>query len=523
MKQRKHKHRKQTHCRLATALPFFSTVAALLCVAAYLVIPASRQWNRAEAHATRGDIVQDLVAPGRIDRRLIQALRTAPTSTQAAPIIITYHDIGRNKSPYTVAPEDFASQMQMLHDAGWTTLSMADLGHWLDGEALPPKSVLVTFDDGAKGVWRYADPVFQRLGMRGVAFLITGFLDTSQPYYMTWDEVQDLANSGRWDLEAHTHLGHVKVPVDAAGTMKPFLTDPMWLKDQSRVETMPEWHARVYADLVECKHQFELHDLPVPDYFAYPFSAHEAKDDNTAALDKMVNSLYRMAMLDDSTSLRVTSSRDVLARLIRRGDVTAGLGIDGLASRILDASPLDPSQAQPLNDPNGWVNNEGDPATIDLPSPNTAVFNSSAGQEIDRDYRPVQSSMWTNYTVDVDVAGFRPGDGSMAGVTVLKPSQHVAGQDAPHQIEISLHSNQYSINDRQNDSLSGIPLEFAPTHHVHIEVTPPLATITIDGAPPVTWPGAKEAPRGVGGGISIWGYRDAADSSPLVFSNMVIR
>ena len=83
---------------------------------------------------------------------------------------------------------------------------------------------MITFDDGATGVWQYADPVLKRLDMHAIAFIITGFVGTHAPYYMTWDQITELHNSGRWDMEAHTHLGHVQVPSDNNGNEGPFLT-----------------------------------------------------------------------------------------------------------------------------------------------------------------------------------------------------------------------------------------------------------------------------------------------------------
>ena len=125
---------------------------------------------------------------------------------------------------------------------------------------------MVTFDDGARGVWRFADPVLARFNQHAVAFIITGFVGTHEPYYMTWDEIADLHNSGRWDLEAHTHLGHVQVPSDSNGGQGPYLTTPEYLPAAE-----PGGDARGIprpglSDLTECKHQFALHNLPYPSF-----------------------------------------------------------------------------------------------------------------------------------------------------------------------------------------------------------------------------------------------------------------
>ena len=75
--------------------------------------------------------------PGPVDETLVTQLRNVGVSAQTGPVIITYHDIGHNKSPYTVTPEDFATQMRLIHDAGWTTLTADQVERWLDGQPVP--------------------------------------------------------------------------------------------------------------------------------------------------------------------------------------------------------------------------------------------------------------------------------------------------------------------------------------------------------------------------------------------------
>ena len=46
---------------------------------------------------------------------------------------------------------------------------------------MPPHAVMITFDDGAQGVWEYAEPVLKRYNMSATAFIITGFVGTHAP------------------------------------------------------------------------------------------------------------------------------------------------------------------------------------------------------------------------------------------------------------------------------------------------------------------------------------------------------
>jgi hypothetical protein len=212
-RRKKPKHRRKKPLIYSTML----TILSVVVVGVYVAAPGVWQWNRAAAQVEAHKIHEVDTAPGPVDEQMVRRLRDTSTGPQGAPVIITYHDIGYNKSKYTVTPQDFATQMRLIHDAGWTTLTAEQLERWLDGEPLPPHSVMVTFDDGARGVWQFADPVLRRFNQHAAAYIITGFVGTHEPYYMTGDEITDLQNSGRWDLEAHTHLGHVQIPSKRRG------------------------------------------------------------------------------------------------------------------------------------------------------------------------------------------------------------------------------------------------------------------------------------------------------------------
>ena len=302
------------------------TALTTLAVGGYLAGPAAWQWNRAAEHAARrGQVLEqvDTVA-GPVDPALIARLRATTTSPQAAPIILTYHDIGpQTNSIYTVHPEAFAAQMRLLHDAGWTTLTAAQVDAWHRGEPVPDRSVLITFDDGCMGVWQYAEPLLRRYGMHASAFIITGFVGTHEPYYMHWDHIQDLHKTGRWDVLAHTHLGHVYVQGDEHGGTGPFPhhapvpTGPAAGGDASGIP----WPGNPGSHRVQASARPPR--LPEPRFFAYPFSAHEADVAQATVL-----SLYGGGgMLDDAELIQVTSAADVAMGLIRRMDVTGKVGL----------------------------------------------------------------------------------------------------------------------------------------------------------------------------------------------------
>ncbi|MBU6422781.1 MAG: polysaccharide deacetylase family protein [Chloroflexi bacterium] len=114
----------------------------------------------------------------------------------------------------TVSPSDFAQQLTYLKDNGYNTITAVDLWWALaTGGALPPKPVLLSFDDGYADAHDVAMPLLKEYGMVAT-FAVTVDL-VGKPDYMTPAEVRDLANNGM-DVESHStdHVAINKLPYD---------------------------------------------------------------------------------------------------------------------------------------------------------------------------------------------------------------------------------------------------------------------------------------------------------------------
>jgi peptidoglycan/xylan/chitin deacetylase (PgdA/CDA1 family) len=113
-------------------------------------------------------------------------------------------DANEFRKNLTVRPEDFAAQMQYLHDHGYVTVSLYDLIYALAlGWPLPDKAVVMTFDDGYRALMDYAVPVMQAYGYRGTVFVITELMDYEFEQYLTWPQAESLYAQG-WKIEPHT-------------------------------------------------------------------------------------------------------------------------------------------------------------------------------------------------------------------------------------------------------------------------------------------------------------------------------
>ena len=128
--------------------------------------------------------------------------------------VLMYHHLDENAAnDMTVTPDTFREQMETLTDAGFTAVTLDDLLAYVnDGENLPEKPVLITFDDGYRSVYEYAYPVLSELGMHGTVFCVgstfgaSTYKSTGQPIipHFGAEETMEMAQSGVMEIQSHT-------------------------------------------------------------------------------------------------------------------------------------------------------------------------------------------------------------------------------------------------------------------------------------------------------------------------------
>lgn len=269
----------------------------------------------------------------------------ADSRPNPAPLVISYHDIapeGSSDSKYAVTPEALEEHMAMLETAGFTAITSQQMVDYLDGESIPARSVLITFDDGARGIWRYADSILERHGFHATAFIISGSVGTRQPYYATWGELRRMRDSGRWDFGGHTDGGHGYV---ASGPddddLGPFLLTRQWLPDDRRLETLDEWRARVTADLDTSVERMVEEGFDRPLLFAHPFAAVITPTNDPAIpmeLDALVEERFAASVANNQQYAATVGATQIAERHLLRIAVRANTTTDDLFQRLRDAS-----------------------------------------------------------------------------------------------------------------------------------------------------------------------------------------
>lgn len=199
------------------------------------------------------------------------------------PTVLMFHSVADYFDPLPWKPivcsvATFDSYLSHLKKAGFTTVSLSDyIGFLNGGESLPPKPVVLTFDDGYMDNWVNAFPILKKYGFKATVYVTTDFIDprdmvrkTLEDYwegktaleeldwygYLSWNELRVMVDSGVFEVGSHavTHTWHFSSPeiVDFHRPDDPYVwfewnrdpaRKPFWMMD----ERDGRWGSPVYS------------------------------------------------------------------------------------------------------------------------------------------------------------------------------------------------------------------------------------------------------------------------------------
>ena len=129
--------------------------------------------------------------------------------------ILTYHSIDSSGSVISTSPEKFVSQMRYLAESFFKVISLNDVVKCIqERRPFPPKSAVITFDDGFKNIYDEAYPVLKKFGFKATVFLVPRYCGRNNRWngqpegiptldLLGWDEIGEMVHNGV-EFGAHT-------------------------------------------------------------------------------------------------------------------------------------------------------------------------------------------------------------------------------------------------------------------------------------------------------------------------------
>ncbi|SCZ79030.1 polysaccharide deacetylase family protein [Acidaminobacter hydrogenoformans] len=203
----------------------------------------------------------------------LQMVPAVPDSPADIPVLCYHHLLlEAEMTPFQklngaiVSVEKFESDMAYLKSRGVTTLTMAQLEDHLAGRwTAPENSVVITFDDGYKSVYRYAYPILKAHGFTATMFVVTGTVEAAPAAWdpavtvkISWDEMNKAKNV--FEYHPHSHNLH---GLSESGVPLSLALDEISLK----------------ADLQIATGLLEERGFNRTRVYAHPYGAHDTRAD----------------------------------------------------------------------------------------------------------------------------------------------------------------------------------------------------------------------------------------------------
>jgi len=165
--------------------------------------------------------------------------------------ILVYHSIAPHRAGQSsdqreldVDPAVFHAQMAYIAQAKHPVVSLSALVDAIEGRVnLPPRSVVITFDDGWESQYEDAFRVLQQYHFTATFFIYTSAIGNG-PGFMTWDELRQMQQAGM-TIGAHsrTHPEMTKKGVSLSKEIDGSREDI-----QKNLGTTPDLFAYPYGD-----------------------------------------------------------------------------------------------------------------------------------------------------------------------------------------------------------------------------------------------------------------------------------
>ena len=184
--------------------------------------------------------------------------------------IIMYHSILKDparSNKYTITPAVLEEDLKYIKANGYETITISDLISYVYADKpLPPKPIILTFDDGHYNNYGYLYPLLEKYDMKAVISIVGSYTDKFSETdeanlnysYLRWKDINELISSGRLEFQNHTYNLHDNTHGRIGAKKK-------------KGESDDEYKKILEEDINKLQNEFKENTGYVPTCFTYPF------------------------------------------------------------------------------------------------------------------------------------------------------------------------------------------------------------------------------------------------------------
>lgn len=205
-------------------------------------------------------------------------------------VVLGYHDV-EDEDPdqrfLSVRTDHLVQQFTWLRENGYQPVTIEQiLAAHRGGPDLPPKAVLLTFDDGYRSSLTRVLPILRAFDWPAVVAPVGKWMDTpaDQPVdfggaqverarFLDWAAVGELSRSGLVEIAAHTDNLHYGVLANPQGNSQPAAAVRIYDQTTGTYETEAAHRARVTRDVSAITRKIERATGRAPRAWVWPYGA----------------------------------------------------------------------------------------------------------------------------------------------------------------------------------------------------------------------------------------------------------
>ncbi|HHA1916189.1 TPA: poly-beta-1,6-N-acetyl-D-glucosamine N-deacetylase PgaB [Enterobacter asburiae] len=205
-------------------------------------------------------------------------------------LVLAYHDVeddAADQRYLSVRTSALNEQISWLLHNGYHAISVQDILDAHDGKkTLPPKAVLLSFDDGYSSFYTRVWPLLQAWNVPALWAPVGSWVDTPanqkvnfgglmtpRDRFATWDMVRELSRSPLIEIGSHTWASHYGIPANPQGSREPAIANRFYDKATGSYETDQQFNQRIGDDVRKVTEKITQVTGKAPRAWVWPYGA----------------------------------------------------------------------------------------------------------------------------------------------------------------------------------------------------------------------------------------------------------